>query len=154
MSTLGISQKEVIRRLKLNENVQKLQHFYHFCCEHNSLNSLANFNTAGRVYNAYVSKMISLTLKPCTLYLQSCQKRNIIPNNKQHTTQIHATRYKVVGSNPAAAKIFYFICMFSLGIANGAKVGLKLRLLILLYNASHYILQVWQMKQIGVRLDQ
>ena len=64
----------------------------------------------------------------CTLYLQTCQKRNIIPNNKQHTTQIHATRYKVVGSNPAAAKIFYFIWMFNLGIANGAKVGLKLRL--------------------------
>ena len=37
------------------------------------------------------------------------------------SNKIHAACYKVVGSSPAAA-------VFNLGIANGAKVDLKLRL--------------------------
>ena len=45
------------------------------------------------------------------------------------TNQIHAACYKVVGSSPAAAN-FFFISVFNLGIATGAKVGLKLRLLL------------------------
>ena len=48
-------------------------------------------------------------------------------NNNQHTNQIHAVCYKVVGSSPSCSQIF-FHSMFNLGIANGAKAGLKLRL--------------------------
>ena len=44
------------------------------------------------------------------------------------TIQIQAACYEVVGSSPGAAN-FFFIKMFNLGIANGAKVGLKLRLI-------------------------
>ena len=45
-------------------------------------------------------------------------------NNTKPNT-VDAASYKVVGSNPAAA--FFFIWMFNLEIANGAKVGQKLR---------------------------
>ena len=48
-------------------------------------------------------------------------------NNNQHTNQIHAACYKVVGSSPSCSQIF-FHSMFNPGIANGAKAGLKLRL--------------------------
>lgn len=40
--------------------------------------------------------------------------------------QIHAACYTAVGSNPVASNFFW---MFNLGIASGAKVVLKLRLM-------------------------
>ena len=51
----------------------------------------------------------------------------VLVDNELHTKQIHAACYKVVGSSPAAAK-FFIISVFNFGIANGAKVCLKLRL--------------------------
>ena len=46
----------------------------------------------------------------------------------QHTNQLRAAFYKVVGSNLDAAKYFFLYLNVHLGIAYGAKVGLKLRL--------------------------
>ena len=45
--------------------------------------------------------------------------------NKQHANQIHAACYKVVGLSPSYSQYFFFIFVFYLGIADGAKVGLK-----------------------------
>ena len=50
----------------------------------------------------------------------------VLVDNELHTKKIHAACYKVVGSSPAAAKFFFSV--FNFGIANGAKVCLKLRL--------------------------
>ena len=47
-------------------------------------------------------------------------------NYKQLTNQTHTACWKVMGSSPGAAN--FIIWMFNLGIAHGAKVGLKLRL--------------------------
>ena len=49
-------------------------------------------------------------------------------NSKQHTNKTRAACYKVVGSNPVSAKYFSYLNLFNWGIADGAKVGLKLRL--------------------------